>query len=378
MIKTPSYVYDLAILENRINRIKSVMPNIPLTFSIKANSFILKYIESMVSHVEVCSPGELDICKSLNIAPNKIIYSGVMKEEHDITEAIKYGVDILTAESIRHATIINRVAKNNGVTAKVILRITSGNQFGMDTEDICNIINSRVEYENIEFFGFHFYSGTQKKKITQIEKDLERIASIVELCKSKYNFKPKLVEYGPGLAVEYFKENADEIDERLLNEVSSVISDFSKRYTLGIEMGRFIASSCGKYYTCVKDIKSNNGVNYVIVDGGIHHLKYYGQMMALNSPRVFCVKKTESENESYCLCGSLCTVADVLVKDIKLPKLDIGDVLEFHRCGAYSITEASQLFLSRNMPYVYIRECDDNVVMIRSEIKTSGINMESL
>ena len=115
-------------------------------------------------------------------------------------------------------------------------------------------------------------------------------------------------------------------------------------------MGRFLAASCGKYYTQVKDLKSAGDANYAILDGGIHHLNYFGQRMAMQVPpisiyRADGVELTQLPDIDYTLCGSLCTVADVLVREVKLKKLELGDVLEFGHCGAYSVTEAPALFL---------------------------------
>lgn len=372
-MKTPYYVYDIDILRKRIDDIKNELPNIPLTYSIKANSFVLDSISEEVSHVEVCSPGELRICKKLSLDPNKIIYSGVMKEETDIHEAISYGVHILTAESKRHFSLISKVAQELGKTVNVILRISSDNQFGMDPKDIFEIVSRRGEYQNVIIYGYHFYSGTQKRKIKQIESDIEAIEKVVNVCQDEYGFEPGLVEYGPGLAVEYFKENSEELDKELLQEVAPILCNFAKRVPLGIEMGRYIVSSCGSYYTSVKDIKNNYGINYVILDGGIHHLKYYGQIMAMHSPMIVQNIEREVEKQKYCLCGSLCTVADVLVKEAELHELQIDDILEFKKCGAYSLTEASSLFLSREMPSVYLK-VDGDVKKVRGFVDSSEIN----
>lgn len=370
---TPCYVYDIDILKKRIDDIKNELPGIPLTFSIKANSFVLNSITEEVSHVEVCSPGELHICKALSLSPDKIIYSGVMKEETDIREAITYGVHILTAESKRHYTLISNVAQELGKTVNVILRISSDNQFGMDPDDIYEIVLNREVHNNVHLFGFHYYSGTQKKKIKQIESDIETIENVVNTCKNKYGFEPELVEYGPGLAVEYFKENGDEIDNELLKTVAPFIRDFAERVPLGIEMGRFIVSSCGSFFSSVKDIKTNYGIQYVILDGGIHHLKYFGQIMAMHSPQLVQTPKRDGERQKYCLSGSLCTVADVLVKEAELHELQIDDIIEFKKCGAYSLTEASSLFLSRDMPAVYLRE-NEILKEVRGIVKSSEIN----
>ncbi len=162
-------------------------------------------------------------------------------------------------------------------------------------------------------------------------------------------------------------------DAELLKTVAPVIQDFAKRVPLGIEMGRFIIASCGSYFSSVKDIKSNYGIHYVIMDGGIHHLKYYGQIMAMHSPILAQDIKRDGEKHKYCLCGSLCTVADVLVKEAELHLLQIDDVIEFKKCGAYSITEASSLFLSRDMPIVYLKE-SGNLLKVRDLVDSSEIN----
>ena len=60
--------------------------------------------------LKYAAPSELEICIALGIDPSSIIYSGVMKEETDITRAITYGAGILTRESIRHAQLESKVA----------------------------------------------------------------------------------------------------------------------------------------------------------------------------------------------------------------------------------------------------------------------------
>lgn len=372
-MNTPCYLYDIDILKKKIEDIKKELPDIPLTFSIKANSFVLDSISDDVSHVEVCSPGELHICKNLSLNPDKIIYSGVMKEETDIEEAISYDVHILTAESKRHFSLISKVAQKLGKKVNVILRISSDNQFGMDPEDIFEIVSKKDDYDSINLYGYHYYSGTQKRKIKQIESDIETIENVVNKCREQYGFEPLLVEYGPGLAVDYFKENGEEEDAELLNTVAPVIREFAKRVPLGVEMGRFIVSSCGSFFTTVKDIKRNYGVNYVILDGGIHHLKYFGQIMAMHTPIIVQNIKRDDMKQKYTLCGSLCTVADVLAKDAELYELQIDDILEFKKCGAYSLTESSSLFLSRDMPEVYLKE-NGNLRKVRGFVYSSEIN----
>ena len=403
MRQTPYYVFDTDEFAKRAAMIRAALDckggrRIPLCFSIKANPFLLHRLPEGLDHVEVCSPGELEICIALGVKPESIIYSGVMKEKCDIERAVSYGAGILTCESIRHAALISEVmleciqegaheAEFAETKAHVILRLTSGNQFGMSLDDIEYIISHPDEFKGIAVMGIHYYSGTQKS-LRKINKDLEKIKSALTMLKDKYSFEPQLVEYGPGLCVEYFEDDWQEKEKQALNEVAEVLREFAVEYPLGIEMGRFLAASCGKYYTQVKDLKSTGDANYAILDGGIHHLNYFGQRMAMQVPPIRVYGGEVSENEEkpgveltqmpdadYTLCGSLCTVADVLVREVKLKKLELGDILEFAHCGAYSVTEAPALFLSRQLPaiYAYSKEC--GYECLREHIPAAEINL---
>ena len=403
MRQTPYYVFDTDEFAKRAAMIRAALDckggrRIPLCFSIKANPFLLHRLPEGLDHVEVCSPGELEISIALGVKPESIIYSGVMKEKCDIERAVSYGAGILTCESIRHAALISEVmleciqegaheAEFAETKAQVILRLTSGNQFGMSLEDIEYIISHPDEFKGITVMGIHYYSGTQKS-LRKINKDLEKIKSALSILKEKYGFEPQLVEYGPGLCVEYFEEDWQEKEKQSLDEAAEVLRKFAEEYPLGIEMGRFLAASCGKYYTQVKDLKSTGDANYAILDGGIHHLNYFGQRMAMQVPPIRVYGGEVSENEEkpgveltqmpdadYTLCGSLCTVADVLVREVKLKKLELGDILEFAHCGAYSVTEAPALFLSRQLPaiYAYSKEC--GYECLREHIPAAEINL---
>ena len=371
-IATPAYYFDTDLFEKRVNFVKQELSDIPLTFSIKANPFLLSHLPNNLQHVEVCSPGELKICKAYGISGDRIIYSGVNKEFEDVTEAIEYGVDIATAESILHVELEQEAAEKAEVKQKVILRLTSGNQFGMSEDDILSILANQEKYTNLDFYGIHYYSGTQKKS-RQIAKDFEKLEVALIRFKKETGFEPKLVEMGPGFPVNYFNPPYDETEEATLRENKDCILAFAEKYPLGIEMGRYLAASCGTYATKAMDIKNNSETDYIICDGGIHHLKYHGQTMAMQIPEME-VLNTSTEANLYCICGSLCTVADVLVREVELPTVSRGDVILFHRCGAYSVTEGSALFLSRKLPEVYLYNDVTGLNKMRGFIEAADIN----
>lgn len=126
--------------------------------------------------------------------------------------------------------------------------------------------------------------------------------------------------------------------------------------------------------TSIVDIKETEGIKYCIVDGGIHQVNYYGQTMAMRTPHVEQFPKRTIEAEKYNICGSLCTVSDLLLKQFPLRGAELGDVLVFQKTGAYSVTEGISLFLSRDLPSVYYYSKKEGLRKVRSARPTDLMN----
>ncbi|MBO5550584.1 MAG: alanine racemase [Lachnospiraceae bacterium] len=372
---TPSYIFDIDIFHKRIREISESFPGLKLVYSIKANPFLLPYLPEEITHIEVCSPGELSICRELKIALEKIIYSGLVKEEADIREALSYGVDMITAESLKHYSLIKEAVRQEGGRVRLLPRLTSGNQFGMVKEDVLRIIEDSEGFDRIDICGIHYYSGTAKKT-KQIEADIGYLRAVLSELENSCGFNCGMIEYGPGLSAEYFAGSdsaCEEKDMELLSEAAPLIMEFSKSCSLSLEFGRFMAAPCGTYETRVMDMKSAGGIDYVIIDGGTHQIRYYGPNAAMKTPPV--EQDGDGDEREYMICGSLCTTADVLVRNITLHEVRTDDILRFKRTGAYSVTEGPMLFLSRRMPEIYIRSESEGLKLIRSAEEAYRINL---
>lgn len=351
---TPAFIFDADEFGRRAKNVKSAIGGASLCYSIKANPFLLACLPEEIDRVEVCSPGELAICRRVGVDPSTVVYSGVNKGSEDIAEAIEYGAELLTAESLRQLGLINAAALAAGKRVRVALRLTSGNQFGMDSEALKRAVAEKGSYEGVDIVAIHYYSGTQKKKLAVIEKELAELEELADTLEERFGLSGISLEYGPGLPADYFGDDPEGRDMAVLAEAGAMIAAVAARRSVTVEFGRFLASPCGTYLTAAADIKNNNGENFVICDGGINHLKYYGQTMAMQTPPITLLGDHGERTEDYTLCGSLCTTADILVRKVTLPALSVGDVLAFGRCGAYSVTEGIGLFLSRQLPRIVL------------------------
>lgn len=372
---TPSYVFDEEVFEERANAVKNAFgENIGICFSIKANPFLLYALPKAFSAIEVCSPGELTICEKLGVSMDKVIYSGVNKGRSDIERALANGVGEITAESLLHLELINEAAQAYKKRPKVLVRVTAGSQFGIDEDALFNVVTNKSRYNCIDIVGIHYFSGTGKKKSSAIIKELDYLTCLTDRLLADYAFDVKRIEYGTGLAVDYFVADADKTELDRLEEISKAISNLGKKVALTVEMGRFFAAPCGFYLTKVADTKTNCGINYAILDGGLNQLKYDGQIQGMQIPQIIHLGEGLDTPQDWTLCGSLCTTADVLARKVPLNNLKIGDLLVFCRTGAYSVTEGMALFLSREIPAVALRRKNGSIEVLRNKMNADPFN----
>ena len=392
---TPSYIFDTDELCARIDAIQQILGcGVTVCYAMKANPFLISVLDKKLDKFEVCSPGEFAICEKEGINREKIVLSGVNKEKKDILYTMKTGaVGIYTVESLNQLELINSCAVECGIKVKVLIRVTSGNQFGINERQVYEIADRKDELKGIIIEGIQCYSGTQKKKLSQIESEVVWLQAIAHTCEAEHGVKLNEIEYGPGLSVDYFvTDKCDAMNTNFdeLEEFAGMIKEMSEKFNVTLEMGRYIAATCGVLISRIADMKMNDTTRYAIIDSGINHINYYGQAMAMKKPRCEFIPMEYTEEfadgvdhdvevysqgvQPYNICGSLCTVGDVIVKNLELKDAKIGDMIAFYNIGAYSVTEGIYLFLSRRMPAIVMYSKKNGYRVIRKPIETFLIN----
>ena len=392
---TPSYIFDTDELCTRIDAMQQILGcGVTVCYAMKANPFLISVLDKKLDKFEVCSPGEFAICEKEGINREKIVLSGVNKEKKDILYTMKTGaVGIYTVESLNQLELINSCAVECGIKVKVLIRVTSGNQFGINERQVYEIADRKDELKGIIIEGIQCYSGTQKKKLSQIEAEVVWLQAIAHTCEAEHGVKLKEIEYGPGLSVDYFvtdKCDAMNTDFDELKEFAAMIKEMSEKFNVTLEMGRYIAATCGILISRIADMKMNDTTRYAIIDSGINHINYYGQAMAMKKPRCEFIPMEYTEGfadgayhevevysqgvQPYNICGSLCTVGDVIVKNLELKDAKIGDMIAFYNIGAYSVTEGKYLFLSLRMPAIVLYSNKNGYRVIRKSVETFLIN----
>ena len=392
--KTPFYFYDIPELKKRVDMISEHQDDIGLCYAMKAAPLLAKYIAPFIDRLEVCSPGEYEICIRDGVSPEKILVSGVNKTRESMKRILSLGgaAGLFTIESREQFEILEEVSKEYSSKLRVYIRLSSGNQFGVDKATFEELAEKVINSSNTKLVGIHYFSGTQKS-LKKIEKELSDLSEYGVLLRNLFG-RDFSLEYGPGLSIDYFasdKESEDnpkelfKYNESFMEELMEVVERTGIRNSysdITFEYGRYIAATCGKYFTGVVDVKTTEETNFAILEGGLHQISYFGSMAGMKVPPIefisgkdtFSADETAENLKDYVLAGSLCSVNDILVRKMSLPTLCNGDTLCFNLAGAYCATEGISLFLSRDLPAIVIRDTDGSTKLVRDHIETNNLN----
>ena len=370
------YEFDMGRIRQRLTYLRSLLgQDIALAYAVKANTFIIKDMIPWVERFEICSPGESAICDMLGVPPQQTVISGVYKTPGFIEQLVAQTDDrIYTVESITQFHLLKDLAEKYGKTLSILLRLTNDSQFGINEGEILEIIRDRGEYPYLNIRGIQFFSGTQKTSIKKLAREIRMLDGLLETLATDYGYQAEELEYGSGFPVAYYQD--EKLDEQaLITGFASLIQEMNHKPHITLELGRSIAACCGRYYTHVVDQKCNKGQNYLLVDGGMHHIVYYGQYMGMKHPFVSVIGREDAPVAgSWNICGSLCSMNDIIAKQVPLPEVAIGDTLCFENTGAYCMTEGISLFLTRDIPAVYLIRENGSRICIRESFETTALN----
>ena len=376
-VTTAFYVFDVPEAVRRAEWLRRHLPeDVSLCYAVKANPFLIRGLTPHVERLEICSPGEAEICRALEVPAEKMVISGVYKSPDVMERLVAEGGDrIYTVESLTQFLLLRRLSERFDRRLRLLIRLTNGSQFGVDETELRAIVADWADDPRLDLLGIEYFSGTQKTSLKKLRREIEMLDRILGNLEADYGYRAPELEYGPGFPVAYFEGEAFD-EEALLQGFSQLLETMEHRPRIHLELGRSLAASCGTYYTHVVDTKFSRGQRYLITDGGMHQLVYYGQHMAMRCPRLSVVGKEDRAPEAaWNICGAICSMNDLLAKQVPLPSVEIGDVLRFENAGAYCMTEGSALFLSRELPGIYLRHGEGLLQCVRSPQETYPLNL---
>jgi len=352
----PIYVYDLDFMAQRYQAMTKALKKTRLFYAMKANpnNEVLQKLKKLGAGADVVSLGEIKRALESGFGVQDIVYSGVGKTRHEISEALKLGIYQINVESLPELQRIGEIARTLGKKASVALRLNpdidikthpyiatglKDNKFGMELSLIPELTAClRAFRDSVDLVGLSLHLGSMMMEFSGYAEALKKLKTVfVDLQKTFPTLQR--FDFGGGLGIFYDRLDT-ELEESLLRDYAALtlkeLEDLNCE--LQSEPGRWLVGHCGVLLAQVQYIKKTTAKTFVVLDSGMNHLirpsLYEADHLILPLKKKAGVLKAD-------IVGPICESADFFAKDRNLSSVEEGDFVAILDAGAYGYSMAS-------------------------------------
>src|SRR5712671_3267607 len=368
---TPTYLYSGAAIEDAYQELHAGLGALPhtLCFAVKSNGnlSILNHLAKLGSGFDIVSGGELHHLQRIGVRGERIVFSGVGKDRHEIREALNYpgrgrseraGILLFNVESEAELEILveeaARLAGRGGGAPAAAIRVNPDVQagghphiatgrhehkFGLDWAEAKRLYLAYRNSKWIRWQGISAHIGSQITSLTPFRRALGRLAGFIgELRRAQIDLR--YLDVGGGLGVRY----SDQIPPTRM-EYARLVSQMVRKLgvLLLLEPGRSIIAPAGVLLTRVVYTKTNRGKTFVVVDSAMNDLMRPALYGAIHPITKITRKGKEDDarRKRVDIVGPVCETGDCFLRDWPLGEVKAGDLLAIWVAGAYGMSQAS-------------------------------------
>ena len=338
---------------------------------------------------DVVSAGEIYTVYKSGADMSKVLFNGNNKSYDELSLALKLGVGRISVDNFFELSLLNEIAKSYDKTADILLRINPGiechtheyiqtghldSKFGFDLTQIDEAVELILkDYTNLKLHGLHAHIGSQIFETSIYGDEIEILVKEIARIDNKFGLKLNEINAGGGLGVKYIDSDCPPSTFTIAEIIMSRLNECVEKYNieppvLFIEPGRSIISTAGvTLYTLGSSKQVPKGKKYFAIDGGMadnprpsmYQAEYYAEVA--NKPN-------DELADTVTIAGRFCESGDILIKDIKLPLLEEGDILCVYNTGAYNYSMASNYNRVQKSAMVLVNNSQSDIIVKRETL----------
>lgn len=385
---TPVYVYDTAVMDRQVDRLRAAFKTVPLRllYACKAltNINVLRHMRSLGCGLDAVSIQEVEIGLRAGFHPSEVLFTPNMVAYAEYQRAAELGVTI----NIDSLSVLEHFGHDFGGRIPVCIRfnphiMAGGNEristghidskFGISIHQLRHV-ERVIATTGLQVNGLHMHTGSD---ILDAEVFLQGAELILEIAASFPNIS--FLDLGSGFKVPYKPDDIGTDIEDLGAQLTERLTRFNAQRERPVEVwfepGKFLVSEAGVLLVRVDQVKHTTATVFAGVDSGFNHLirpmlygAYHGMVNA-SSPN--------GKPRIYTVAGYICET-DTFAWDRKLPEVHEGDLLAVLNAGAYGYSMASnynsrprpaEILVHKGRPHVIRRrETLDDLLATQIEI----------
>ncbi|HAK88619.1 MAG TPA: hypothetical protein DHV16_02075 [Nitrospiraceae bacterium] len=406
-IPTPFFLFSKQAIASNINRLQNAFSmhteKFRIDYCVKSNYefMLLEVIRTHGIGAMVTCPWELRLAKEVGFKPDSITYHGPCKSYDELKFAIESEIGLIHVYNHYELDMIQQIARDMEKTVRISLRIVAprsrrqfsipkwyAGRFGFSHNEILDIFGMSKNHPSVIITGLGFHLGTQMvdpgdyffaiKKLFCLIKEVYGLGyDIQEITLGggwpSDNIKP--VNFKSLLKAFFVNEdtgclNASKVHaENVARFICKTAREkgISSIPSVRLEPGRGIIGSAGILVTRVVRKKGN----WIFVDAGRNYLP---ESLLFARRRIMQLAKRAAKTHClYNISGNTLNTMDVMAVGVKLPGVEIGDVLIFMDAGAYTLSRSVRY--AGSAPNAFLSDEDCRIVQIRREETLEDITL---
>ena len=372
---TPTYVYELAVIDRQIERLQGLFSGLPvdLLYAMKANSIpaIMQRLIDAGIGIDAVSPTELLLALHLGADPSQILYSANNMEDTEMHLAHEHGVLLNIGE-------LSRLARYGAAYpgARVSIRlnpqigaghhehvITAGakSKFGIPVQD-WDAVARVIDTYQLRLVGLHQHIGSGVQEASTMWDAMQVLLEV-----ARPHTALEFINFGGGFGIPYHA-GASGLDlVGLRDQLHDALLQYQRDHPSEVlrfrfEPGRYFVAEAGSLLVEVNSVKQANGRTWVGTNSGFNHLirpSMYGA-----HHEVYNLSNPSGNTESYYVVGNVCESGDIFARDRAVQEIREGDILAILDAGAYGSSMAS-LYNLRSLPAEVMAGSDGTFTLLR-------------
>lgn len=345
----PFYIIDLSSVTEQYTRWKTHLPRVKPHYAVKCNPDprILKLLAKLGCNFDCASKNEMDTVTSLQVNPNRIIFSNPCKQKSHIDHALSSKIYRMTFDSISE---LGKISNNSEAQLIIRIRVDDSHstcrlssKFGCNLHELDDIyaFAKKAKYKLV---GVNFHVGSNCRDPETYYKAIKDARFAFDKAK-EYGFQFDTLDIGGGFPSDI------EVFASISRSVNYALDTYFKDTpNIIAEPGRYMVEKSHTLVVSVMTVKSDR--RYYINDGmyGSFNCVYFDHAYPVFVP--YTLKSDKLLYKKSTVFGPTCDSMDVLGDSYLLPDLSVGDRLYVENFGAYTCA-ASSNFNGFNVPTRY-------------------------
>ena len=387
---TPLYVFSESEMRGRFRELRECFteryPGARVAYASKA--FLCKAMAKLVQEEGMCldvvSGGELSVALSAGFPKECIEFNGNNKTPQELDLAVSEGIGRIIVDGLDELELIEERCRAYDRKVSILFRITPGvkssthdyvitgkkdSKFGIPLEDdiLMPLVKKAIDSPCVDFKGFHFHVGSQLFDNESHLKAADILLGWVDKVRAAFGYDITEINLGGGFGATYIDEERKEFSY-FIDPLMKKIYDFydehgMKRPAVVIEPGRSIVAEAGITLYTIGAVKEIPGIRkYASIDGGmpdnIRPALYQSEYTGIIANRA-----SEAKDDCCTISGKCCESGDIIIKNLKMPAPERGDILAVLSTGAYGYSMASNYNMCLIPGIVFVREGSDRPVV---------------